>query len=76
MRFEISFVQIEDLCEAGMGVSLRQARKNFLIKRACKDEFVFEAGLPMEMELDGINWIIPSNFFLGFFLICSSQGKI
>ena len=43
-----------------LGVSLRQARKNFIVKRACKDEFVSETRLPMENELDGINWIIPS----------------
>lgn len=54
-----------DYVSAGLGISLRQARKNFLIKRACKDEFVSEARLPMETELDGINWIIPSNSELG-----------
>ena len=52
-----------DYVSAGLGISLRQARKNFLIKKACKDEFISEARLPMEMELDGINWIITSNIF-------------
>lgn len=49
-----------DYVNACLGVSLRQARKNFLVKRACKDEFMSEVRLPMENELDGINWIIPS----------------
>ena len=42
-----------------IGISLRQARKNFLLKRVCKDELVSEARLPMEDEMDGINWILP-----------------
>ena len=52
-----------DYVSEGLGVSLRQARGNFLKKRACKDEFVSEVRLPMERELDGINWIIPFNNF-------------
>lgn len=52
-----------DYVSAGLGVSLRQARENFLKKRACKDELVSEVRLPMERELDGINWIIPDNNF-------------
>ena len=52
-----------DYVSDALGVSLRQARKNFLVKRACKDEFVSEVRLPMETELDGINWIMPSNKF-------------
>ena len=49
-----------DYVNACLGISLRQARKNFLVKRACKDEFMSEVRLPLENELDGINWIIPS----------------
>lgn len=46
-----------------IGVSLKQARKNFLVKRVCKDELLSEARLPIENELDGINWIVPSQNF-------------
>ena len=52
-----------DYVSAGLNISLRQARKNFLLKRACKDELVSEARLPIETELDGINWIFPCNNF-------------
>lgn len=52
-----------DSVNASLGVSLRQARKNFIINRACKDEFVSEVRSPKETELDGINWILPSNNF-------------
>ncbi len=48
-----------DYVSAGHGLSLRQARRNFLAKRACKDEFISEVRQPMESELDGINWIMP-----------------
>ena len=51
-----------DYVSAGLGGSLRQARKNFFVMRACKDEFVSETRLPMETELDGINWIMPGDF--------------
>jgi len=49
-----------DYINASLGVSLRQARKNFLVNGACKDEFVSEVRLPKETELDGINWIMPT----------------
>lgn len=49
-----------DSANASLGVSLRQARKNFIVNRACKEEFVSEVRLPRETELDGINWIFPS----------------
>ena len=34
-----------DYVNACLGISLRQARKNFLVKRACKDEFMSEVRL-------------------------------
>lgn len=42
-----------------LGVSLKQARKNYLVNRVCKEKFLSEVRLPMENELDGINWIVP-----------------
>lgn len=48
-----------DYVSEGLGISLRQARKNFYVMRACKDEFVSEVRPPKETELDGINWIMP-----------------
>lgn len=48
-----------DCINASLGISLRQARKNFIEIRACKEEFVSEVRLPEETELDGINWILP-----------------
>ncbi len=48
-----------DYVSAGLELSLRQARRNFLTMRACKEEFVSEVRAPMESELDGINWIMP-----------------
>lgn len=50
-----------DYVNAGLGVSLRQARKNYLLNKACAHELESETRLPMESELEGINWIMPNN---------------
>ena len=52
-----------DYVSAALGISLRQARKTFLVKKVCKEEFVSESRLPLETELDGINWIMSDKDF-------------
>ena len=46
-----------DYVSAGLGISLKQGSRNFLINRACKKELVDSCRLPLETEFEGIDWI-------------------
>ena len=55
------------LCAAGLvlltGMIIFLIRDNYFtdsIPQESEDEFMSEVRLPLENELDGINWIIPS----------------
>ena len=49
-----------DYVSAAFGMSLRQARKKILLKRACKDEFVSEVRLPMESFARESVWFVDN----------------
>lgn len=41
------------------GISLREARRNFIKTGACSEKFISEVRQPSEDELEGIEWITP-----------------